>query len=388
MKKKRPEADLLGHILDPILIVSGDYQVTYANDAASVLFPDSVGQPLQQVLPDSEGIFAALATEIDLPPVEWQNGDGLTFSVRVSALNSITSAVNNGTSDGEGESGFLLLFRDVTRYRKQLQEMSTFVGTLAHDLRTPLTYMSGFASMIPMVGDLNDKQKGFQEKITTGINQLADLVEKVLDVRKLDDEGNYQLHREPADVVKLVSDVINTHSNAAEKKALTLQAEIDPDLPILNLDEMMLKRAINNLVDNAVKYTPNNGKITLIAEINADHLILAVRDTGLGISAENKKKLFGQFQRIRRKEHMQVKGSGLGLYIVKAVAVRHGGDAWVESKEGAGSTFYISIPLSGSNLINAVEIHDDIQDVADVVEEAHEQIEPTQEVEAQTDTLT
>ncbi|MBX3065833.1 MAG: PAS domain-containing sensor histidine kinase [Anaerolineae bacterium] len=385
MKKKRPEADLLGHILDPILIINGDYQITYANDAASVLFPDSVGQRLQEILPDGDGIFAALAANIDLPPVEWQNGDGLIFSVRVSALDTSSSANGNGDGAADDETGFLLLFRDVTRYRKQLQEMSTFVGTLAHDLRTPLTYMSGFASMIPMVGDLNDKQKGFQEKITTGINQLADLVEKVLDVRKLDDEGNYQLHREPADVVKLVSDVISTHSNAAEKKTLTLQAEIDPDLPILNLDEMMLKRAINNLVDNAVKYTPNSGKITLIAEIHDNHLILAVRDTGLGISAENKKKLFGQFQRIRRKEHMQIKGSGLGLYIVKAVAVRHGGDAWVESKEGAGSTFYISIPLSGSNLINAAEGHDEVHGTANV---HHEQSEPTQEVEPQTDNLT
>jgi signal transduction histidine kinase len=124
-------------------------------------------------------------------------------------------------------------------------------------------------------------------------------------------------------------------------------------VPILNLDDVMLRRAMNNLVDNAVKYTPEDGRITVRARLENNNLLLSVQDTGLGISEANQAHLFERFHRVRRREHQTVKGSGLGLFIVKSVAQRHGGDAWVTSKEEQGSTFFIRIPLEPPNLFGA-----------------------------------
>jgi signal transduction histidine kinase len=216
--------------------------------------------------------------------------------------------------------------------------------------------MQGFASMLPAVGDLNDRQKQYVDKIMSGITQMSDLVEKVLDVRKIDPDGNYQLIRTACDVARMLSEIAAQHADAAERKEQHLELDVDPNLPILNLDEVMLRRAINNLVDNAVKYTPAHGTITVSGHIEDNHLVIAIKDTGLGISEENQRLLFSQFKRIRRKEHHLIKGSGLGLFIVKGVAMRHNGDAWLTSKEHEGSTFYISIPLEGMNLLGAAEV--------------------------------
>jgi two-component system, OmpR family, sensor kinase len=119
------------------------------------------------------------------------------------------------------------------------------------------------------------------------------------------------------------------------------------------LDDVMLRRALNNLVDNAIKYTPEGGTITVGAHVKNNNLVFTVQDTGLGISEDNQKHLFERFRRVRRREHQGIKGNGLGLFIVRSVAQKHGGDAWIASKEGEGSTFTISIPLEGPNLLGA-----------------------------------
>ena len=340
------EAAILNSSVDPIVVIDKQRIIVLFNPASEQAFSISSEDVLGRAVEDifvSPALTQAFDGGESAALVEWPTEAGPTFASRLSPI----------LDDGGQPNGYLLVFRDISQHKQQSQNLRTFVGTLAHDLRSPLTYMQGFASMISMVGTLNEKQKSYQDKIIGGVGQMADLVEKVLDIRKLDPDGNYQLHREPCDVVHMVSDVVSTHVTAAEKKGQKLLSDVDPGLPILALDDMMLRRALQNLVDNAIKYTPADGTITVGAKINTANnaLVLTVKDTGYGISPENQKKLFAQFQRIRRREHIQVKGSGLGLYIVKAVAERHGGKAWVESQEGQGSTFFISLPMEGLNLV-------------------------------------
>ena len=134
-----------------------------------------------------------------------------------------------------------------------------------------------------------------------------------------------------------------------------MSLSIADDLPIINADETMLQRAINNLVDNAIKYTPDGGEIRVSVTCPENMILVGVQDTGLGISPENQAQLFNRHARIYRQEFKKIKGTGLGLFIVRSVAKRHGGDAWVKSAEGQGSTFYISIPLEGANLLSFAE---------------------------------
>jgi two-component system sensor histidine kinase SenX3 len=112
----------------------------------------------------------------------------------------------------------------------------------------------------------------------------------------------------------------------------------------------MIERAVRNLVDNAIKYTPNGGSVVVTVSHDEHDVIIAVTDTGLGISSENQKRLFQRHVRIARQEHKRIKGSGLGLFIVRSVALQHGGDATVHSTEGQGSTFTIRLPMSPSGI--------------------------------------
>ena len=240
--------------------------------------------------------------------------------------------------------------RSITRQKKLSRNQSEFMRIVSHDLRSPLTAMHGFASMLGMVGELTEKQDYFVEKIFSGITQMTSIVENFQDAGRFDPEtGFYEMERIPCDVTDIVRRILSNHLVPAEKQELTLTADMDGDIPIVNADSNMIERAITNLVDNAIKYTPNGQQVEVGVKRIDDDLIISVADTGLGISKDNQKMLFERHVRIHRREHKKVKGSGLGLFIVRSVAQRHGGRAWVESEEGDGTTFYFSIPLGGEN---------------------------------------
>lgn len=249
----------------------------------------------------------------------------------------------------------------VNAHFKAHQELLTrnqyeFIRIVSHDLRSPLSSMLGFASMLEStsVGDLNEKQMYFVQKIVSGIDQMTALVDNIQDAGRYDPEtGFYEMERNPLDLKDMASEIVANQLMPAEKQELELSFIGDENVPIINGDATMLTRAITNLVENAIKYTPNGGKIVVRVSQDGDALVIAVEDNGYGISEEHQKRLFERHFRIRRREHKRVKGSGLGLFIVRSVAQRHGGHAWVESVEGKGSTFFIRIPLEGKNLPGA-----------------------------------
>jgi signal transduction histidine kinase len=242
--------------------------------------------------------------------------------------------------------------RTDARHIKLGRNQSEFVRIVSHDLRSPLTSVQGFSSMLNMVGELNEKQAHFVDKILSGIAQMTTLVENIQDAGRYDPEtGFYEMQRSPCDLAEIVNRIVANHLLPAEKQELTISKMIADDIPIIYADSTMLERAITNLVDNAIKYTPNGERVIVGLALENDHILISVQDSGLGISEEHQKMMFERHIRIPRKEHKRVKGSGLGLFIVRSVARRHGGNAWVKSVEGEGSTFLISIPLAGENLI-------------------------------------
>ncbi|MBI1277068.1 MAG: GHKL domain-containing protein [Anaerolineaceae bacterium] len=248
--------------------------------------------------------------------------------------------------------GWTILLNDVSNYKRLNNSQSESMRYLLHDLRSPLTAIQGFASMMNSVGELNEKQEHFINKILSGVAQMTALVENVQDAGRYDpDTGSYQLMRVPTDIGHIVRKIVDNHLVPAEK-TLSVDLSLAENLPVINADETMLQRAINNLVDNAIKYTPDGGEIHVSVTCPDKMILVAVEDTGLGISPENQAQLFNRHARIHRQEFKKIKGTGLGLFIVRSVAKRHGGDAWVKSEEGQGSTFYISIPLVGANLLS------------------------------------
>jgi two-component system phosphate regulon sensor histidine kinase PhoR len=196
-------------------------------------------------------------------------------------------------------------------------------------------------TMIPAAGDLNEKQQEFVGRILRGVDQMSELIDDLLDIGRI--EAGVGIEMAPCAVGVLARMVVADSQGRAEAKNLKLRLELPPTLSPIIGDEALIKRAVANLVDNAIKYTPE-GSVTVRVRERDSYLVVSVSDTGIGIAPADQMRLFEKFYRIKRRDTIRIKGTGLGLAIVKSIAERHHGKAWVESKLGEGSTFYLALP--------------------------------------------
>jgi signal transduction histidine kinase len=262
---------------------------------------------------------------------EVQSPDGRTFSASVSLLTG---------------GGRVVTLRDIT-YLKELDQMkSDFVNTVSHDLRSPLTYMRGYTTMISSAGQLNEKQRGFVNRIISGIEQMTELIDDLLDIGKI--EAGVGVEIERCWLPGLVQAVVDDLGLRAEAEGIELTTSFPSNIPSTRADKTLIRQAIKNLVDNAIKYTPGPGQVVVSLRAYADSLVVCVRDTGIGIAPEHQHRLFEKFYRIKRRDTVHIRGTGLGLAIVKSISDRHNGRVWVESKLDEGSSFYLAIPLISS----------------------------------------
>lgn len=331
---------ILLNLPDPVLVFDGQQRLLLMNPAAETLFGQSEsGTELRTIL-KAEELIAYMLERQSLP--EWAAADGRVYVPRL-----------DETRDQQGNAdASVLILRDVTQFKKVSRNQAEFMRIVSHDIRSPLTYIQGFANMLAMVGPVNEKQEHFVEKVLSGIAQITSLVDNIQDAGRFDLEtGFYEMNRDQCDLDEMAHRIVQNHLVPAEKGELAITVEVANNVPVINADKNMLERALTNLVDNAIKYTPNGQQVHVAVYSENNSVIIAVTDTGYGISIENQKLLFQRHVRLARQEHKRIKGSGLGLFIVKSAAQRHGGDAWVRSEEGKGSTFYLSIPLKDENLI-------------------------------------
>jgi signal transduction histidine kinase len=192
-----------------------------------------------------------------------------------------------------------------------------------------------------MVGQLNPKQAEFNQKIMVGIEQMSELIEDLLDLNRI--EAGVGLAREDCQIDDIINSAVSNLRNNATNKEIALTIQVASNLPTVSGDKTLLRQAISNLVDNAIKYTPNNGKVKVAAERRDQNIVIIVQDNGVGIAPSDQARLFEKFFRVKQREAPNVKGSGLGLAIVKSIIERHGGKIWVESRLGQGSTFYMAL---------------------------------------------
>jgi signal transduction histidine kinase len=326
---------ILDATTDAVLIFDAEWRLRSINTQAQMAFPQAnsawVGHALKEIPIQGEIEAIMLAHQNGN---DWQNASRKTFSPRVQPLGSAS------------DLGWLILLRDISQSSLNRGQYE-FIRVVSHDLRSPLTSIQGFAGMLSSAGTLNERQTYYVEKILSGITQMTALVENIQDAGRFDPETSfYEMSRTACDVGALVQRIVSSHLVPAEKQELTLNVHIDDALPIISADSLMLERAVTNLIDNAIKYTPNGGKIDVFVTPGEGSVVIAVQDTGYGIPLDDQKLLFQRHVRLTRKDQRKVRGSGLGLFIVKSVAQRHNGAAWVTSQEGQGSTFYLSIPIS------------------------------------------
>lgn len=244
--------------------------------------------------------------------------------------------------------GTVSVFNDVTLLRRLEKIRSEFVANISHELKTPLTHIRGFAETLKS-GALQDPRvaSSFLEKIENSAIQLQQLVEDIL---KLSEIESGRMDLRPADFLfnDLVDKLRENFSQRLLAKNLQWIADIPPGFQV-KTDWGALQQILMNLIDNAVKYTPEGGRITVAARSGANGWDASVSDTGIGISAEDLPRIFERFYRADKSRSRETQGTGLGLAIVKHLAQTLGGEVLAESQPGAGSRFLLKFPNRHQN---------------------------------------
>ena len=236
---------------------------------------------------------------------------------------------------------------DVSQRKYLEKQRADFLAMITHDFKSPLTSILGNAELISMMkqGSADQETSDMAANIVRSGERLRSLVEDFLVHSRLD-SGGLTSELTSADVREILKDVIKDFENQATKKGQTLNTEFAQDVPAINLDVTLVQRAVSNLLQNAVNYTPEGGRISLKTQ-RAENggrafLVISVEDTGIGIPAAEQSKIFQKYYRMSRTS--RTGGTGLGLAIVKAVADAHNGRVELTSEEGAGTTFKLFIP--------------------------------------------
>lgn len=248
--------------------------------------------------------------------------------------------------DSQGRKlGVVVTLRDVTKQREIDQMKTDFVSTVSHELRTPLTSIKEGVSIVSdgTAGEINENQRRFLSIAEKNIDRLARLIGDLLDVSRIE-AGRLEIKRELVDVVNLAQEVVNTLRPRADDKGIILEALLPTSFPQIYADPDKITQVLANLVDNAIKFTDEGGRITIQAEEKNEHIEVSVTDTGRGIPPEELDEVFDKFKQVGRRAGGGPAGTGLGLSISKSIIEAHGGKIWAQSDLGKGSKFAFSLP--------------------------------------------
>ncbi|MEM6281580.1 MAG: HAMP domain-containing sensor histidine kinase [Chloroflexota bacterium] len=218
-----------------------------------------------------------------------------------------------------------------------------FIRILAHDLRTPISSVRSFIDLAVQAGPLEERQGYMLERAIDGLNRMEKLVNDVLEMSRLGQDA--PLNTEPCSLRLLIGEGVSFLGGAAAEHNITITTNIPEDLPDVPADPNLLRQVINNLVGNAIKYNVAGGSITVTAKTTDSHVAFAITDTGKGIPAEYHQQIFEPFERGKFNNRSKIRGSGLGLSIVRTIVEKHRGTVTLESTVGKGSTFTVSLPM-------------------------------------------
>ncbi|MBI5711841.1 MAG: hypothetical protein HZC38_00220 [Chloroflexi bacterium] len=245
--------------------------------------------------------------------------------------------------------GSVSIFRDITREVEVDRIKTEFVTTASHELLTPITPIKGYADLLLMgaTGTLTPKQQEVVELIKSNADRLRSLVDDLLDISRIE-SGKIDLQLAPVPIQEVINEVV-THlqERVNTQKPMHIVSHIADDLPLVSADRERLIQIITNLADNAFSYTEAGGTITFEAHLEDGDLVVSVGDTGIGLSPEDKARMFERFYRAENPLVMASAGTGLGLSIVQRLVDMHEGKLWAESDGiGCGSTFYVQLKLA------------------------------------------
>ncbi len=243
------------------------------------------------------------------------------------------------------DGGLIIVLHDITELKRLETVRREFVANISHELRTPLTAIRGFIDTLADDPDLApaDRER-FLAAAGRHAHRLSNLVDDLLALARLD-SPEYQLDLVPCDVQTAIGNAIELHSGGARERQVAVRAEVEPGLPPAFADPGALDQILSNLIDNAIKYNRERGTVTVRAVRAGDLVRVAVEDSGVGIAPVHLPRIFERLYRVDPGRSRAEGGTGLGLAIVKHLVLKHGGDVWVTSEPGLGSTFWFTLKL-------------------------------------------
>jgi len=322
MLEQSSDAVLVIDELGYIILVNQGACEALSIDLLSVLgrtIGESIDNPDLRGLYEQHGNRQVTRGEVSLP-------DGRTLNAQLTTIEGM---------------GCVAVMQEVT-HLKELDRMKTkFVTTVSHDLRSPLTGILGYVELLNRVGELNDEQLGFVERIKNSVSTMTNLINDLLDLGRI--EAGMDRAKENTHLRPILLQVYEGMQSEIVTKQLDFELDCPADLPMVLGNPLRLRQAFSNLIGNAVKYTPDGGDISVTVSVTDEHLIVEVRDTGVGIPVADQPHIFDEFYRADAVAESH-QGTGLGLAIVKSIVEAHEGRVWVDSKAGQGSTFTVTLP--------------------------------------------
>ena len=329
------------------------------------------GQSFLITIGDEKILFSPEAGEQEITAAS-DNGDngqqlqllqhltGLEFrsARRLETENQVLSALSAPVVSGNGEElGTVVVLRDITREVEAEKLKDDFITSMSHELRTPPTAIKGYVDLLKMTasGQLDERQLGFIEAIDQNVKDLLNIIQQMLDLSQIDAKS-LGIDQELQNITELVE--METGNWAEEMAANELTFNVDvPDEPIwVRGDWSRLTKVIYHLLSNACHYTLPGGQVDVSVSQKNILVQVDVKDTGVGISEENRQFLFTRFFRaIHQEETFDVSGAGLGLYMSKAIVEAHGGQIWLESELNTGSTFSFALPVVDPDSVDEEE---------------------------------
>lgn len=334
-RERQKLSHILSNIGDVVIVIGEDRRVLLINQSAvqALHLPANtqyVGLPIEDVIHLRNLLLlyetarqrpSGLRRELELP-------NGRTYSASLSHHEGV---------------GTIIAMQDVTPYKEMDRLKNELVATVSHDLKQPLSVMRGYLDLLNMTNTFSERSQRYMAQLNIAFQNMRQLIDDILDMARI--EAGLSLNIEQMSLNKVLMQAVISNRPSAEQKAISLQSEL-PELPEIHADESRIRQVFSNLINNAIKYTPPEGRVDVSADIQDGTVSVYIKDNGLGISAEDQAHIFERFYRVRRPETENIDGTGLGLAIVRSLVEAHQGEISVSSSLGRGSTFRVDLPLN------------------------------------------
>ncbi|MEN6327517.1 MAG: ATP-binding protein [Syntrophomonas sp.] len=339
---KRTMQAILTSMVDGVIVLDINACIIDANKAAENVFLVREGGLLARRLSDISGDFEItnMISEVLSTGKETFTETVINPSTQIFRVHAVPVKDRSACVEGA-----IVVFHDVTDARNFDQIRSEFVGNVSHELRTPLTSIKGFVETL-LDGAMEDSDtcRRFLTIIDAETNRLTRLIEDLLTLSSIESQEQINCLK-PVCIVRSIRSVMNIFGPQISEKCLHVEFVYPYPLPLIQADEDLLGQVLINLLDNAIKYTPPQGKIFIRCRRRDSRIVTTVRDTGMGIPHESLPRVFERFYRVDKARSRHQGGTGLGLSIVKHIVESHGGEVFVDSEVGKGSTFGVSFLL-------------------------------------------